>query len=47
MKRRETAGGGRTEIHMFCERCAVAAGVYFYQLETPTTKLARKVTLLR
>ena len=26
---------------------AVAAGVYFYQLETPTTKLARKVTLLR
>jgi hypothetical protein len=26
---------------------AVAAGVYFYQLETPTFKLARKVTLLR
>jgi len=26
---------------------AVAVGVYFYQLETPTTKLARKVTLLR
>jgi hypothetical protein len=26
---------------------AVSAGVYFYQLETPTSKLARKVTLLR
>jgi hypothetical protein len=26
---------------------AVSAGVYFYQLETPTSKLNRKVTLLR
>jgi hypothetical protein len=30
-----------------CNGRAVAAGVYFYQLEAPTVKLTRKVTLLR